>query len=346
MNVDEFDFDLPAERIAQRPAPTRGASRLMVIDRAGPGWEHSTFEQLPNWLRRGDLLVRNDTRVIRARLRGERCAGGAVELLLWRRESVESGAEIWSCLARPGRRLRRGGSVELRGGIVATWLDEGDDAGMRRVRLSTPRPVLEMLEAVGEVPLPPYIDRPTDEDDAEAYQTVYARLPGAVAAPTAGLHFTSEMIERLQGRGVQISSLTLHVGPGTFLPVRATRVEQHHLGEEWVDIPSSTAIQVAQAKRERRRVVAIGTTTVRALEAAAAEILAGHGLRGDVFLFITPGYEFRVVDALITNFHLPRSTLLMLVTALGGRERILTAYQEAVAQRYRFYSYGDAMLIL
>lgn len=345
MNVDEFDFDLPAGRIAQRPLPRRGAARLMVVDRASAGWKHSVFERLPEELRRGDLVVRNDTRVIRARLRGERSDGGAVELLVVRCESAESGAEIWSCLARPARRLRRGGTAELRGGIVATWLDDGENGALRRVRLTAPRPVLEMLAEVGEVPLPPYIDRPPSEEDAESYQTIYARSPGAVAAPTAGLHFTAETVDLLEARGVEIAHLTLHVGPGTFLPIRARRLADHRMAEEWVDVPPSTALRVAQAKGEGRRVVAVGTTTVRALEATASDVLAGRGFRGDVSLFIAPGHDFRVVEALITNFHLPRSTLLMLVAAFAGRERILSAYGEAVRQQYRFYSYGDAMLI-
>ncbi|MBI2963603.1 MAG: tRNA preQ1(34) S-adenosylmethionine ribosyltransferase-isomerase QueA [Deltaproteobacteria bacterium] len=346
MNLDEFDFDLPPERIAQRPLPERGSARLMIVDRAAASPAHSSFERLPEYLRPGDLLVRNDTRVIPARLRGERSGGGAVEVLLLRCERADADGEVWSCLARPARRLRRGGSAELRGGIVATWLDDGAGGAIRSVRLAAPRPVIELLDAVGEVPLPPYIDRAADESDAEAYQTVYARSCGAVAAPTAGLHFTLETIDHLRSREVEIVDLTLHVGPGTFLPVRTARVEDHHMAPERVEVPPATAARIAEAKREGRRVVAVGTTTVRALEAAAAELLAGRGFRGEVSLFIVPGHEFRVVEALITNFHLPRSTLLVLVAAFAGRERILAAYREAVARQYRFYSYGDAMLIV
>jgi S-adenosylmethionine:tRNA ribosyltransferase-isomerase len=345
MRVDEFDYELPAERIAQHPASPRGSSRLMVLDRARGSWQHGEFRRLAEELRPGDLLVRNDARVIRARLRGERPGGGALEVLLLRQEQESAGAEVWSCLARPGRRLRAGGSARLAGGIVATWLGDADEDGVRRVRLQAARPVLDLLEEEGEVPLPPYIERQTTAEDAADYQTVYARVPGAVAAPTAGLHFTASMLDALLARGVELASLTLHVGPGTFLPVRSRQVEEHRMGSERVEIPRETAQAVVAAKRAGRRIVAVGTTTVRALEGLLGD-LEPRGRAADVSLFILPGFRFRVVDALITNFHLPRSTLLMLVCALAGRELVLRAYRAAIADSYRFYSYGDAMLIV
>jgi S-adenosylmethionine:tRNA ribosyltransferase-isomerase len=344
LRLGDFDYELPSSQIAQHPLPERGSSRLMVLDRATRSWKHSQFGCLPDWLRDGDVLVRNDARVIRARLRGERSGGGEVEVLLLKREGTEPDGEVWSCLARPGRRLRRGESALLRGDIEATWLDEAGRDGIRRVRLAACRPILEILEVVGEVPLPPYIRRAPSELDAVAYQTVYARQPCAVAAPTAGLHFTTAGLAALAARGIEIVSLTLEVGAGTFLPIREGDLAHHRLAPEHVEIPASTARAVSAAKRTGRRVVAVGTTTVRALEGLFAD--AGAQAReGDVSLFITPGHRFAVVDLLITNFHLPRSTLVMLVAAFAGIEFTLAAYRAALAEGYRFYSYGDAMLI-
>jgi S-adenosylmethionine:tRNA ribosyltransferase-isomerase len=344
MLVDEFDFALPADRIAQRPLANRGDSRLLVLDRATGTHADRRFAELPEVLRPGDLLVRNDTRVMRARLRGERPSGGAVEVLLLERVSAAGEGEVWSCLARPGRRLRAGEGARLAGGIDAEWLDATDAEGVRHVRLRAPRPILEVLDEHGEIPLPPYIDRPPDGGDLETYQTTYARVPGAVAAPTAGLHFTPELDRALRTRGVEIVTLTLHVGAGTFLPVRTPVVEEHRLLPERVEISEATAAAIASAKAGGRRVVAVGTTTVRALEGRSGETGVAAGA-GDVSLFITPGFRFRTVDALVTNFHLPRSTLLMLVAAFAGRERILAAYRHAVEAGYRFFSYGDAMWI-
>jgi S-adenosylmethionine:tRNA ribosyltransferase-isomerase len=345
VELDRFDYELPPDRIAQHPLPDRGASRLMVVDRTRGTWTHSRFRRLPEWLHPGDLLVRNDARVIRARLRGERPHGAKIEVLLLRCEAMEPAGEVWSCLVRPGRRARRGYVATLSGGIEATWLDDAADEGIRRVRLAAPRPILEILETVGEVPLPPYIRRAPTESDAEAYQTVYARKPVAIAAPTAGLHFTAAGLRAVAARGVEIVSLTLHVGAGTFLPVRQEDVAAHRMAPERVEIPGSTARAVGDAKRTGRRVVAVGTTTVRALEGFFPDS-ATRACAGDVSLFITPGYPFAVVDALLTNFHLPRSTLLMLVGAFVDLEFLLAAYREAVAEGYRFYSYGDAMLIV
>ena len=345
MRVDEFDFDLPPAQIAQHPPELRGDSRLMVLDRAAGSWRHERFCGLATHLRAGDVLVRNDTRVLRARLRGKRAGGGDVEVLLLEHEATDEGIEIWTCLAKPGRRLRLDDTADLGGGIVARWIDDPSEEGIRRVALRGARPITELLERFGELPLPPYIQRPPGESDADRYQTVFATNAGAVAAPTAGLHFTNVMLAGLRTRGVDVVSLTLHVGPATFLPVRVSRVEDHRLGSERVEIPAETAATVTAARRQGRRVIAIGTTTVRALEGAADELERG-GHSGRVSIFIVPGHRFRVVDGMITNFHLPRSTLLMMIAAFAGTELVRAAYRDAVKQGYRFYSYGDAMLIL
>jgi S-adenosylmethionine:tRNA ribosyltransferase-isomerase len=360
----DFDYSLPAAAIAQQPAP-RGASRLLVLDREGEE-RHRRISDLPALLRPGDLLVVNDTRVLPARLYG-RVAGGEagsesgtsreLELLLVER----LGEREWEALARPGKRARPGAVIEIseRGGVG----DEGQGAGApgsgifaevvalagdgrRRVRFS--EPIEPHLDRLGHVPLPPYIRRPDQPADRERYQTVYARRPGAIAAPTAGLHFSDELLTALTGAGIERAALTLHVGIGTFKPVTAPLVSDHRMDRERYEIPEETAAAVAQARAAGRRVVAVGTTVVRALEGAAAaaaengEVPVGAGATG---LFITPGFRFQVVDALLTNFHLPRSTLLMLVSAFAGRERVLAAYQEALSLGYRFFSYGDAMLV-
>jgi S-adenosylmethionine:tRNA ribosyltransferase-isomerase len=342
----DFDYDLPAERVADRPLAERSGSRLLVLDRRRESIEHALFRDLPCWFRAGDLLVWNDTKVIPARLRGRREGGGEVEILLVQAQEGAADGETWTCLARPGRRLRRGGRAAFPGDLEAEWLDGGgEEDALRRVRFRGPRAVVDVLAEHGAVPLPPYIGRAPDPSDRTRYQTIYARAPGAVAAPTAGLHFTAELIEELRRLGIEIRSLTLHVGPGTFLPVRADRLDEHRMLPEMAEIPGETVAAVMQARKEGRRVVAVGTTTVRALEGALAENASGS-VRASVELFILPGYRFRWIDALITNFHLPRSTLLMLVAAFAARARILAAYREAIERGYRFYSYGDAMLIV
>lgn len=342
MRVDEFDYELPAERIAQHPASPRGSSRLMVLDRARGSWQHGEFRRLAEELRPGDLLVRNDARVIRARLRGERPGGGALEVLLLRQELESAGAEVWSCLARPGRRLRAGASARLAGGIVATWLGEADEDGVRRVRLQAARPVLDLLEEEGEVPLPPYIERRATVEDAADYQTVYARVPGAVAAPTAGLHFTAELLQRLADRGIDFATLVLHVGLDTFRPVTEADPRKHVIHREWYSMPGELQQRVERTRARGGRVIAVGTTSVRALETWSAT----QAPEGWTDLFILPGHRFTLVDAMLTNFHLPQSSLLMLVSAFAGRERVLAAYAEAIRLEYRFYSFGDAMLLL
>ncbi|HKC07216.1 MAG TPA: tRNA preQ1(34) S-adenosylmethionine ribosyltransferase-isomerase QueA [Methylomirabilota bacterium] len=344
MDVSLFDYSLPAELIAQEPAEPRDASRLLVLDRARRSWEDRQFADLGELLRPGDCLVANRSRVIPARLLGIAVEGGGpVELLLLRPVSEER----WEALVQPGRRCRVGASVELAGGAARARIVGEAASGARVVEIDGPWAVRELLERHGLPPLPPYIERhdAPKPEDRERYQTVYARDEGSVAAPTAGLHFTPELLARLAERGVAVHFLTLHVGPGTFRPLRAAQVDEHRMEAEPIEIPEETARAVHEAKREGRRVVAVGTTTTRALEWAAGEDGCLREGPGAADLFIRPGHPFRVVDALITNFHLPRSTLLVLVAALAGRELILDAYRHAVAARYRFYSYGDAMLI-
>jgi S-adenosylmethionine:tRNA ribosyltransferase-isomerase len=344
MHASLFDYELPAELIAQEPAEPRDASRLLVLDRATGGWEDRGFAELPELLRPGDCLVANRSRVLPARLLGvAEAGGGPVELLLLR----PVGDERWEAMVRPGRRCRVGARLVLAGGAArARVVSEGSE-GTRVVALEAPWSARELMERHGLPPLPPYIgrhDAPKPED-RERYQTVYAREDGSVAAPTAGLHFTPELLVRLARRGVSVHYLTLHVGPGTFRPIRTGRVEDHRLEAEPIDIPEQTAEAVERARSEGRRVVAVGTTTTRALEWAAGLDGRLRARTGPADLFIRPGHRFRVVDALVTNFHLPRSSLLVLVSAFTGRELVLAAYRHAVAARYRFYSYGDAMLI-
>ena len=344
MDVSLFDYELPPELIAQEPAEPRDASRLMVLDRAAGGWEDRRFSELPEVLRAGDCLVANRSRVMPARLLGVAEPGGqAVELLLIR----PVGDERWEAMVRPGRRFRPGARIGLAGGAALAQVVGDGSEGTRVVAIEAPWPVRELMERHGLPPLPPYIgrhDAPKPED-RERYQTVYAREDGSVAAPTAGLHFTPELLARLERCSVEVHYLTLHVGPGTFRPLRAGRVEEHRMEAEPIDIPGSTAAAVERARREGRRVVAVGTTTTRALEWATGEDGRVRPGTGPADLFIRPGHRFRVVDALVTNFHLPRSSLLVLVSAFAGRELVLAAYRHAVAARYRFYSYGDAMLI-
>ncbi|HEY8531716.1 MAG TPA: tRNA preQ1(34) S-adenosylmethionine ribosyltransferase-isomerase QueA [Limnochorda sp.] len=346
----DFDYELPPEAIAQEPVEPRDASRLLVLHRDQGRLEHRIFRDLPEYLRPPDVLVVNESRVRPARLVGEKeGTGGVVELLLLRPDP--DGA--WECLARPGRRLRPGhrlvfGGGELRAEVLASL--PGSPAGVRRVRLEHEGSLDEVLERLGKVPLPPYIHR--ELEDPERYQTVYAKEVGSAAAPTAGLHFTPELLDRIRAMGVQVVPVVLHVGLDTFRPVTEEEAEDHPMHQEYYAIPPETARAVNEARARGGRVVAVGTTSVRALESAALRaeeagtgerVAAGSGWTG---LYIYPGYRFRAVDALITNFHLPRSTLLLLVSAFAGRETILEAYRVALAEGYRFYSFGDAMLIL
>jgi S-adenosylmethionine:tRNA ribosyltransferase-isomerase len=351
-----YDFELPPELVAQEPLPRRDASRVLVLDRAGGTVAHRTFTDLPDLLRAGDLLVTNRSRVFPARLLGRREGGGAAEILLVRRE----GPDAWLAMVRPGRRLRPGAIVAVAPGFririeeplrpAPGGARSGEGAqpmALRRIRLQLGTlDEATALERHGHVPLPPYIRRADEPSDRERYQTVYAREAGSVAAPTAGLHFTPELLGRLAERGVGRAEVVLHVGPGTFRPVEVRDVREHRVDGERFTIPEETAAAVDRALAEGRRVVAVGTTTMRALESAVDDegrIRAGDGETG---LVIVPGFRFRVAGALVTNFHLPRSSLLLLVSAFAGRERTLAAYTEAVRLRYRFYSYGDAMLVV
>jgi len=342
VRTDVFDFDLPGDLIAQKPAP-RGTSRLLLLDRTAAGVDHHQVRDLPELLGPGDLLLMNDTRVIPARVYASRRTGRRFEVLLLR--ELDGGA--WECLLRPGARARIGERLLLSDGGEVILLERRDEG--RWTVAFEPRLEIERLDRIGEMPLPPYISRPggATAEDRETYQTVYASTPGAVAAPTAGLHFTREMLNEIENRGVELAFVTLHVGLGTFRPVTAERVADHRMHSEWYSFSEETARIVNEAVSTGRRVVCVGTTSVRALEGALA---AGNGQiepgEGWTDIFITPGYRFRGVGAILTNFHLPKSTLLMLVSAFAGRDRALDAYREAIATEYRFFSYGDAMLIL
>jgi S-adenosylmethionine:tRNA ribosyltransferase-isomerase len=345
---EDFDYELPGDRIAQHPAPRRDDSKLLVLDRHRGDVEHARFRDLATRFRPDDLLVFNDTRVVPCRLIGSKETGGRVELLLLEPVAAPGQGETWRCLLQVARKPAVGS--RLRFGDTAQAVVLGRDEEGWTVRFDTAGEDLPaLLDRIGRMPLPPYIRRDDSDPDApdrERYQTVYARDPGAVAAPTAGLHFTKELLSTLSDAGVRTARVTLHVGAGTFLPVRVERVEDHRMHSEKFDLPEET-VEAIHATRERGgRVVAVGTTVVRTLEGSAGEDGALRAGRGSCDLFIYPGYRFRVVDAMITNFHLPRSTLLMLVCAFAGRRAVLAAYHEALRAGYRFYSYGDAMLVI
>jgi S-adenosylmethionine:tRNA ribosyltransferase-isomerase len=382
MLVTDFDFALPEELIAQTAAP-RGQSRLLALDRGTGSFEHRTIADLPALFRPGDVLVINDTRVFAARLLGHRVpSGGAVECLLLSPQprpeplrtepdvegaidpavssvlsganelvqSVDECAVVWDALMHPGQKLKPGSLVRFEGaaGVLMGEVLERRFQGRRTIRLwpESGTSVTELVDAIGHVPLPPYIKREDTAADGERYQTVYARVRGSVAAPTAGLHFTESLLAELVGLGVECVSITLHVGYGTFKPVKVDRVEDHVVDPETYEIAESAAEAIGRARADGRRVIAVGTTTTRALEDAARR---GNGVvrpgPAAAEIFIYPGFEFQVVNGMLTNFHLPKSSLLMLVSAFGGREQVLSAYAAAVAERYRFYSYGDAMVI-
>ncbi len=356
MDVAEFQFELPDELIAQEAAP-RGTSRLLVLHRATGTTRHAHIADLPSILRAGDLLVVNNTRVFAARLLGHRVpSGGAVECLLLEPpvpgpQNANREARLVEALMHPGQKLKPGAIVRFAGpaGVLMAEVRARHFYGRRTIRLwaESGGDVDALIDALGHVPLPPYIKRADSAADRDRYQTVFARVRGSVAAPTAGLHFDDQVIAALARRGVERAEITLHVGYGTFKPVRVEQVEDHVVDPEHYEIAEEAAAAIARARADRRRVIAVGTTTTRALEDAAirgrGRVIAGAGTAS---LFIYPGHEFRAIDGLLTNFHLPASSLLMLVAAFAGRERVLAAYREAVAQRYRFYSYGDAMLIV
>src|SRR5512139_1530286 len=338
----DYQFELPPELIAQVPAERRDHARLMVVDRSTGLLQHTEVQHLTAHLRPGDLVIVNDTKVVPARLFGRTESGAAVELLFIRPLTER----IWLCLGKPARRLPQGTIIRFADEVRATVAHIHGN-GHYGIAFDANAAVHTLLERHGEIPLPPYIRRPDGPLplDRTRYQTIFASPPGAIAAPTAGLHFTDALVAELERNGIAIASVTLHVGPGTFLPVRCADFRQHAMEPEWYEIPAATATRIAATQAAGGRIVAVGTTTTRALEAAAAAAGTVPFGTGWADLFITPGHRFRVVDALFTNFHLPGSTLLLLVSAFAGRERILSVYTEAIAQRYRFYSYGDAMLI-
>jgi S-adenosylmethionine:tRNA ribosyltransferase-isomerase len=352
LNLSDFDFALPQELIAQEPPLRRGLSRLLVVDRDGDALADRQFRDLPSLLRRGDLLVVNDTRVFAARLLGTRPpGGGAAECLLVRPlETISPQCEVWEALVHPGQRLKPGSRLELGDAstVIHGEIVDRRFHGRRSVRLWTDRgSVQDAVDRAGHMPLPPYIKRADRPADRERYQTVYAQRRGSIAAPTAGLHFTSDVLAALDAAGIERAAITLHVGYGTFQPVRVDRIEQHQMEAEHYEVPAATAQAITRALREQRRVIAVGTTTTRALESLPlSDTCEVRATSGSTSLFIFPGYQFRVVSGLITNFHMPRSSLLMLVSAFAGRERILSAYRHAVEKGYRFYSYGDATLII
>jgi S-adenosylmethionine:tRNA ribosyltransferase-isomerase len=340
MRLSDFEFVLPPELIAQTPARPRDAARLLVLDRASGEFAHRVFRELPEFLRPGDVLVLNDTKVLPARLRARRPTGGQVEVLLLR--PLADGA--WEALVRPGRKIRQGTRLAFAPGVLEGVVGERLAAGTRMITLEHAGDTLSVLQRIGEMPTPPYITSPLA--DPHDYQTVYARALGAVAAPTAGLHFTNTLLTEIRQRGVEIVCLTLHVGLATFRPVKVEDVAHHKMDVEAYEIEPPAAATINGARRRGGRIAAVGTTCVRALESAAGENGVVRAGSGSTNLFITPGYRFRAIDAMITNFHLPRSTLVMLASAFAGRERLLRAYAEAIRARYRFYSFGDAMLIL
>jgi len=334
----DFSYQLPAELVAQAPLAERASGRLLCLDGKSGLIEDRRFVDLPALLRVGDLLVFNDTRVIPARLFGEKDSGGRVELLIER--LLPDRRVLAQC--RASKPPKPGQGLLLERGVRARIVERKGE--FYEIEFEGAEPLLQVLERIGHVPLPPYISRADADADRERYQTVFAQVPGAVAAPTAGLHFDAAMLAQLEQLGIERAFVTLHVGAGTFQPLRVDDIAQHRMHSEWLDVGLDTAARVNAAKQAGRRVIAVGTTVVRALETAAADGCI-RSFRGETDIFITPGYRFRIVDALVTNFHLPESTLLMLVCAFGGMENVLSAYRHAVEERYRFFSYGDAMFV-
>ncbi|MCD8376497.1 MAG: tRNA preQ1(34) S-adenosylmethionine ribosyltransferase-isomerase QueA [Oscillospiraceae bacterium] len=340
MKTSDFYFELPPELIAQTPLPRRDASRLLTLDRRTGAVAHRHFYELPSLLRPGDCLVLNDSRVLPARLLGRRePGGGAVELVLLR----DRGDKQWECLVRPGRKVRPGARLSFGGGALQAQVLEVREGGSRLIRFEYEGIFLELLERLGKMPLPPYIRE--ELEDGERYQTVYSREPGSAAAPTAGLHFTPELLEQIRAMGVQVHFITLHVGLGTFRPVKAEDITDHEMHSEFCTIPAETAEAINRTRQAGGRVVCVGTTSCRTLEAWASEDGTLKPCSGWTDIFIYPGYRFKATDCLITNFHLPESTLIMLVSALAGREQVLNAYRIAIQEKYRFFSFGDAMFI-
>ena len=340
MKTSDFNYELPKELIAQTPLEKRDTSRLMTLDRKTGAWEHHHFYELPDFLEPGDCLILNDSRVLPARLLGQRLpGGGACEVLLL----IDRGEKTWECLVRPGRHMREGTKLSFGNGELTAEVTEVLSDGNRLVRFDYEGIFLEVLERLGKMPLPPYIKE--ELQDQERYQTVYSKVPGSAAAPTAGLHFTPELMETIRQKGVNIGYVTLHVGLGTFRPVKEEEITEHEMHSEFCILPPETAALINETKAGGRRCICVGTTSCRTLESWAAEDGRMEPKAGWTSIYIYPGYRFKVMDGLVTNFHLPESTLIMLVSAFAGREHVLAAYEEAVRERYRFFSFGDAMFL-
>ena len=340
MKTHDFYFDLPQELIAQTPIEKRDESRLLVLDKQTGEWHHQHFFDLPDYLRPGDCLILNDSRVLPARLLGQRLPGcGACEVLLL----IDKGDGLWECIVRPGKHLRTGAKVSFGNGELTAEIAEVLPDGNRLVQFHYEGIFLEVLDRLGKMPLPPYIKE--ELQDRERYQTVYSKVVGSAAAPTAGLHFTPELLRKIKDTGVNIGYVTLHVGLGTFRPVKEEEITDHEMHSEYCTVPAETAELINETKKKGGRVVCVGTTSCRTVESWAKEDGTMEPSAGWTNIYIYPGYKFKVLDALITNFHLPESTLIMLVSALAGRERVLAAYEEAVKEKYRFFSFGDAMFI-
>ncbi len=340
MNLEEFDYELPEELIAQDPIADRSSSRLMLLQKETGEIRHSVFREIVRELRPGDCLVVNNTKVIPARLLGVREeTGAAVEVLLLRRLE----GDAWETLVKPGKKARPGTVLSFGDGLLKGTVEEILEEGNRKIRFSYQGIFEEILDQLGQMPLPPYIKHRLE--DKNRYQTVYAKYDGSAAAPTAGLHFTRELLDQIREMGVEVAEITLHVGLGTFRPVKVEKVEEHHMHSEFYMVDEETAEKINGVRRRGGRIIAVGTTSCRTLESASTEDGVLHAGSGWTDIFIYPGYRFKMVDALITNFHLPKSTLMMLVSALAGRDHIMAAYREAVAQKYRFFSFGDAMFI-
>ncbi len=340
MNVSDFYYDLPEELIAQTPIEKRDESRLMVLDRGKQTIEHKTFKDIIDYLEPGDCLVRNNTKVIPARLYGKKSTGAKIEFLLLNR--IEG--DIWECIVRPGHKLKPGTEVEFGDGLLKGIVLDIMPGGTRKVEFKYEGIFNEILDKIGLMPLPPYIHESLKDKDR--YQTVYAKYDGSAAAPTAGLHFTPELFEKIKAKGIDVANVTLHVGIGTFRPVKVENVEEHHMHSEHFYIKQEDVDKINNAKKNGKRVIAVGTTSCRVLETIADENGLVKPTEGDTQIFIYPGYKYKCLDGLVTNFHLPESTLIMLVSALAGRDYIMKAYNEAVKEKYRFFSFGDAMLIL
>ena len=341
MKTSDFFYELPEELIAQNPLEDRTASRLLVLDRKTDKLEHKIFSDVIDYLNPGDCLVINNTRVIPARLIGEKeGTGGKVEILLLKRREND----IWESLVKPGKKLRPGARVTFGDGRLKAEILEIAEEGNRLVKFYYEGIFEEILDSLGEMPLPPYITHKLE--DKEMYQTVYAKFDGSAAAPTAGLHFTTELLEKIKHKGVRIASITLHVGLGTFRPVKVEDVNNHHMHTEWYEVNKEAADIINETKKNGGRVICVGTTSCRTIESVADENGLMSAKTGETDIFIYPGYKFKVMDGLITNFHLPESTLVMLVSAFAGKERVLSAYETAVKERYRFFSFGDAMILI